>query len=161
MIPTRRLLPLLILPLTGLPGLAAAQGPRAIRFRSVAGDSATFERRIPAMMIGGALGTASTFVVTYAAYELSGGGDICGDAACGGPSALVTLFFVEPALTALGVHLGNGRRGDFHATMGASYLIGWGGTALGARLGADRGLILLIPIAQIAASILVESLTGK
>jgi hypothetical protein len=59
----------------------------------------------------------------------------------------------------LGVHLGNGRRGDVGPALAAS--LGIGAAGLGAALLSEKAAVLLaIPVLQIAASIAIERHTA-
>ena len=70
----------------------------------------------------------------------------------------------ESLMVPVGVHLGNDRRGDLHWSMPASLAIGVAGAAIGRNLestGKAWPVLILTPIAQIAASIAIERHTGR
>lgn len=70
----------------------------------------------------------------------------------------------ESLMLPVGVHLANDRRGDLLLSMPASLVIGAGGALVGRRLernGKAWPVLVLTPIAQIAASIAIERATAN
>lgn len=70
----------------------------------------------------------------------------------------------ESLMLPIGVHLANDRRGDLLLSMPASLLIGAGGALIGRKLdreGKSWAVLILTPIAQLAASIAIERNTGN
>jgi hypothetical protein len=60
----------------------------------------------------------------------------------------------------LGVHLANGRRGSFGTSLLASLAIGGAGLGL-ATLTGEYGVIVALPVAQIASSVAIERSTSR
>ena len=75
------------------------------------------------LVLGGVAGFFSTALVSLAAYDLSGGGRVCGDDRCGFASALGAFFLGEPFLVPAGVHLANRRRGSYTIAAAVSSVI--------------------------------------
>ena len=70
----------------------------------------------------------------------------------------------ESLMLPLGVHLANDRRGDLLLSMPASLAIGVGGALIGRRLertGKAWPVLILTPIAQLAASMAIERNSGN
>lgn len=103
-------------------------------------------------LAGGALGLAGGFVV---GMEVGGGSHICGDDPCGFAGAITGALLGEMLLLPVGVHVGNGRRGNFAGALGASVGVGLATLVLAGDL--DRGeLLALGVVGQLAASVVVE-----
>jgi hypothetical protein len=67
----------------------------------------------------------------------------------------------EPFLVSAGVHLANGRRGDYTTAVVASAAIWVGGLMALRKARAPGEYILLIPVAQIASSIAIIRSTTR
>lgn len=118
-------------------------------------ESASFGR----LAGGGILGGLAAIGVGQIAYELGGGGRICGDDPCGLWAGVVSTIILEPVLIPVGVHLANHSQGNVGLAFLASAGAGIGGLLLDheARIGAP--LIVLTPLAQIVVAALVERAT--
>jgi hypothetical protein len=108
------------------------------------------------MIVGGlAGGTIGFFAGGYAGFALDGGNRVCGDDPCGVEGALWGVVLGESVVLPLGVHIANGRRGNYGTELLTSVGIAVGGVMLAAA--SDSGIpLLLVPIAQIASGIAIE-----
>jgi len=128
------------------------------RFQETGGGGGTGEM-IGAGLIGGAIGLAAGGL---AGYLLGGGGDICGDDACGLVSGFGGAVIGESIGLAFGVHSGNGRRGSFVADMVASLAVAGAGVAALAAIDPDHGglyALAVTPVVQLGVTIAIERRT--
>jgi hypothetical protein len=112
---------------------------------------------LPRLLLGGVLGgVAGVFAGGIVGAKLTDGN--CED--CGLEGAAYGLVVGGSALLPLGVHLANGRRGNFGRALLASLAIGAAG--FGAALGTNRGEIMLaVPVLQLISSVAIERATGR
>ena len=110
----------------------------------------------PRLVVGGVLGGGVGLGLGALIGGALGGGDtLCGDDPCGFAEAIFGAIGGEVALLPLGVHLANGRRGNYGLSLLASAGIAAGGLALAG--GGDHGEVLAaVPVLQIVSSILIE-----
>jgi hypothetical protein len=114
-----------------------------------------------AMVLGGLAGGVVGFFAGGYAGAMAGGGDrVCGDDACGLEEAVWGATAGVSTLIPLGVHLANGRRGNYGAELAASLLVGAAG--LGLAYNSNNGVpLLLVPVGQIVTSMLIERATAR
>ncbi len=113
-------------------------------------------RSTPRLVVGGLLGGGVGLGLGALVGGALGGGDtLCGDDPCGLAEAIFGAIGGEVALLPLGVHLANGRRGNYLLSLLASAGVAAGGLALSG--GGDHGEVLAaVPVLQIVTSILIE-----
>jgi hypothetical protein len=112
--------------------------------------------------LGAALGgVAGFYALGYAGYLLGGGGDICGDDACGFAGGLLGAVLGEAIGIGLGAHVVNGGRGDALSAIGASLgvLLLSGMVAQYVHPGEDA--VYLVPVLQVAAAVWAEVKTAR
>ena len=106
---------------------------------------------------GGVVGYAATRVAIQALGAIATRRDCDG---CLLGMAAVPLFLAIPTLTPLGVHLANGRQGDFGVDWLASTAVAIGVGLVGARQGASyETLMIAVPVSSILAAVATEILT--
>ncbi len=109
----------------------------------------------PKLVFAGLIGAATGFAAGALAFGQGG----CGELECLAPAFYGGLAG-QSAGVPLGVHLANGKRGRYGPALAASLAIG--GLGLGAAILTDEpGLLLAIPILQIASSITIEGATSR
>jgi hypothetical protein len=108
------------------------------------------------LLLGGAVGVGLTVAATHLAYQMSGGGRICGDDPCGMYSGLMTLILLEPILIPAGVHIANHGRGSFGGTFFASLVAGGAALYVGNWANLGHGMLIVTPAFQIVVSALIE-----
>jgi hypothetical protein len=136
----------------------ATVDPQVARPQAIA-DSAPGDS--PLLFLGGILGGgAGLFGGALAGYHLSGGGRICGDDSCGLYGGVLGAAVGEMALLPLGVHLANGRRGNYGLELLASVAIGVGGSALASDHDSNVWLIA-VPVAQLISVVMIERATSR
>ncbi len=113
------------------------------------------------LVLGGVAGFFATAALSRAAYEVAGGRRICGDDSCGLAAGLSTFFVAEPFLIPAGVHLANQRKGSYTTAAGMSAVIWFGGLMLGSKADVPGEYILALPVAQIAASVIIIDRTAR
>lgn len=106
------------------------------------------------LVLGGIAGAAATLGLAAAVGSASGE-RLCGDYSCGGLNALAVAVLAEPFLVPAGVHVANRRRGSYTTAAAVSSAIWFGGLMLGSRSRVPGEYILLLPVAQIATSVII------
>jgi len=112
--------------------------------------------------IGAALGgVVGFYALGLAGFHLSGGGDICGDDACGLVGGLLGAVLGEAIGIGLGAHVGNGGRGDALSAVGASLgvLLLSGMVAQYVDPGEDA--VYVVPFLQVAGAVWAELATAR
>ncbi len=146
-------------------GAAQQRAPEFVAWRAPAPGPAPPGARVepadrghstPRLVLGGVLGGGVGLGLGALIGGALGGGDtLCGDDPCGFAEAIFGAIGGEVALLPLGVHLANGRRGNYGLSLLASAGIAAGGLALAG--GGDHGEVLAaVPVLQIVSSILIE-----
>ena len=139
------------------PGFVAWQAP-VVSPSGRAADMAPSggNRSTPRLVLGGVLGGGVGLGLGALVGGALGGGDtLCGDDPCGLAEAIFGAIGGEVTLLPLGVHLANGRRGNYLLSLLASAGVAAGGLALAG--GGDRGEVLVaVPVLQLVSSILIE-----
>ncbi len=171
-VPVRRLTALLLLSLLPAAGLSAqsAQVTTFVRWSPppVGGPVATLRPAAPSggtsvlgMTAGGLLGGAVGFAGgALIGATLGGGNAICGDDACGLEEAAYGAIAGQSILLPLGVHIANGRRGNYGFSLITSVVIGAAGiVAVDATN--DGSPFIVVPVLQLVSSILIERATSK
>ncbi|MEO8201761.1 MAG: hypothetical protein ABI679_14625 [Gemmatimonadota bacterium] len=110
--------------------------------------------------LGGLLGGLTAVAGGQLAYQLGGGGRICGDDPCGLWYGVASTVVLEPVLIPAGVHLANHRNGNFSLSLVASSAVGAGALLLGQRVGIGPPIFLLTPVLQVIAATLVVRATS-
>ncbi len=156
-------------------GLLAATAPLAAQQRATAWERwnapILFPDRIAAptsrhgstvAMVAAGLGggTVGFFAGGFVGYELGGGNLICGDDACGLEEAAYGAIAGESILLPLGVHLANHRRGNYGLSLLASAALGGFGI-LAVNASNDGSPLIVVPIAQLVTSVLIERATSR
>lgn len=110
----------------------------------------------PRLVVGGLLGGGVGLGLGALVVGALGGGDtLCGDDPCGFAEAIFGAIGGVVTLLPLGVHLANGRRGNYGLSLLASAGIAAAGLALAG--GGDHGEVLVaVPVLQLVSSILIE-----
>lgn len=108
------------------------------------------------MGLGGLLGGVAGLVAgAYAGSAIDRAGGCVGEEWCGLTGGLIGATAGTASMIPLGVHLSNGRRGNYGSAMAYSLLsaaAGWGA----AYATQEAAPLILIPIAQLIVSIAVE-----
>jgi hypothetical protein len=104
-------------------------------------------------------GVVGFFAGGFVGYELGGGDLLCGDDDCGLEEAAYGAIAGESILLPLGVHLANHRRGNYGLSLLASAALGGIGI-LAVNASNDGTPIIVVPIAQLVTSILIERATA-
>lgn len=117
---------------------------------------ATERASVGRLLVGGTAGAGLALAATQLAYQLTGGGEICGDDPCGMVAGLTALILLEPILIPAGVHVANHAQGSFAGALFASLVTGAVALYVGSRLDAGEGSLMVIPVIQILTSIMVE-----
>ena len=114
-----------------------------------------------AMVLGGlAGGVVGFFAGGYAGAMAGGGNRVCGDDPCGFEEAVWGAAAGVSTFIPLGVHLANGRHGSYGKDLAASLVIGVAGMSLAYQ--SNSGVpLLLMPVGQIVASVLIERAAAK
>lgn len=139
------------------PGFVAWRAPLPGHGMAAAGvEPAEGGHSTPRLVVGGVLGGGVGLGLGALIGGALGGGDtLCGDDPCGFAEAIFGAIGGEVALLPLGVHLANGRRGNYWLSLLASAGVAAGGLALSG--GGDHGEVLAaVPVLQIVSSILIE-----
>lgn len=127
---------------------------------TIVSDTVTYGENGGGAVLGAAVGgLAGLILLGHAGYYLGGGGEVCGDDPCGFAGAIFGMLLGEAVGVGLGAHLGNGRRGNALAPVGASL-----GVLLVAGFFGDQvpeGSVLFVPILQIAAAVVAETSIGR
>ena len=108
-------------------------------------------------LIGGAVGFAGGALI---GATLGGGNAICGDDACGLEEAAYGAIVGQSVLLPLGVHIANGRRGNYGYSLITSMVIGAAGIAA-VHATNDGAPFIAVPVLQLVSSILIERATSK
>ena len=108
------------------------------------------------LLLGGAAGAGLAIAASHFAYQMNGGGRICGDDPCGMYAGLMTLIVLEPILIPVGVHLADQRRGSLGGALLASLAGGAAALYVGNWTNLGHGTLILIPLVQILASAVIE-----
>jgi hypothetical protein len=130
--------------------------------QQVNSDSRPLAEDITRSSVGAALGgVVGLYALGLAGFYLSGGGDICGDDACGLVGGLLGAVMGEAIGIGLGAHVGNGGRGDALSAIGASLgvLLLSGMVAQYVHPGEDA--VYVIPFLQIAGAVWAEVATAR
>ena len=115
----------------------------------------------PLLVLGGLVGGAAGLLGGGAVgYAFGGGGRLCGDDPCGLEGGLLGAVGGEMLFLPLGVHLANHSRGNYGYSLLASVGLGLLGTGL-ASTANSGALLLAVPIAQLASSIIIERATSR
>lgn len=104
-------------------------------------------------LVGGAVGTFAGAYLGAKATE-----DECED--CFLEGLVYGGIAGESALLPLGVHLANGRRGNYGLSLLASAAIAGAGVGLAAATH-EEGILLAVPVAQLISAIAIERATGR
>lgn len=167
----RRVIALLLpLVLVSAAGLAAQARSRPLpRWAPAAGPSEGSTPRAPArergapvvgLVVGGLLGGAAGFGAgALVGYALGGGDLLCGDDPCGLEEAAYGAIVGQSVALPLGVHVANGGRGNYGLSLLASAAIGAAGVLV-INATNDGTPFLVVPVAQLVSSILIERATG-
>jgi hypothetical protein len=108
--------------------------------------------------VGG--GTVGFFAGGFIGYELGGGSLVCGDDACGLEEAAYGAIAGESVLLPLGVHVANRRQGNYGLSLLASAAIGGLGI-LAVNASHDGIPLIVVPVAQLVSSVLIERATSR
>jgi hypothetical protein len=125
-------------------------------------DSTSLAEDITRSAVGAALGgVVGFYTLGLAGFYLAGGGDICGDDACGFAGGLLGAVLGEAIGIGLGAHVVNRGRGDALSAIGASLgvLLLSGMVAQYVDLGEDA--VYLVPILQVAGAVWAEVATAR
>ncbi len=122
-----------------------------------AGHSASTVGMVAAGLGGGTVGF---FAGGLIGYELGGGSLICGDDSCGLEEAAYGAIAGESVLLPLGVHLANRRRGNYGLSLLASAALGGLGI-LAVNATNDGTPLIVVPVAQLVTSVLIERATSR
>jgi hypothetical protein len=143
-------------------GSAHAQGPRyTVQFQAIDWETGSTEKMAAYGLLTGAAGFLVGGLVGAA---LSGDRDDADSWVEALEGAVIGGTVGESLMLPVGVHLANDRRGDLLWSMPASLAIGVAGAAIGRRLestGKAWPIIILTPLAQLAASIAIERNTDN
>ena len=143
-------------------GSAHAQGPRYnVQIRAIEFETGSTEKMaayglltgVAGFLVGGLVGAA-----------LRGERDDAGSWVEALEGAFVGGTVGESLMLPVGVHLANDRRGDLLLSMPASLAIGVSGALIGRRMersGKVWPVLILTPIAQLAATIAIERHSGN
>jgi hypothetical protein len=143
-----------------LPRYLQPAGMRVVQRASL--GSAPLAEDITRSAVGAALGgVVGFYALGLAGFQLSGGGDICGDDACGFVGGVLGAVVGEAIGIGLGAHLGNGGRGDALSAIGASFgvLLLSGMLAQYVELG--EGAVYVVPILQVAGAVWGEVTSAR
>ena len=108
-------------------------------------------------LIGGAVGFAGGALI---GATLGGGNAICGDDACGLEEAAYGAIAGQSILLPLGVHIANGRRGNYGFSLITSVVIGAAGIVVVDATN-DGSPFIVVPVLQLVSSILIERATSR
>jgi hypothetical protein len=135
--------------------LGATPAARSERSPAPAGS------RDGAMVLGGlAGGVVGFFAGGYAGAAAGGGDRVCGDDPCGFEEAIWGATAGVSTFIPLGVHLANGRRGNYGAELAASLVVGVAG--LGLAYSSNSGVpLVLVPVGQLVTSMLIERAAAR
>ena len=157
---------LALLALLAVPLRAQRPAPALPHYRATlpvptARSTSRGEAGIPAMAIAGVIGgTVGVFGGGLIGSAVGGGNAICGDDACGLEEAVYGAILGESVLLPLGVHLANGRRGNYGLSLLAS--VGIGALGILAVDASNDGIpLLVVPVAQLITSIAIERTTSR
>ena len=146
-----------------LPAFANAQTPRQynVSFQMIEFETGSNSKMVAYGLLTGAAGFLVGGLVGAVLAGDTGDSDTWVGALQG---AVVGGTVGESLMLPIGVHLANDRRGDLLLSMPASVLIGAGGALVGRKLdreGKSWAVLILTPMAQLAASIAIERNTGN
>jgi hypothetical protein len=145
-----------------LPAAAQAQAPqRYMQYRAIEFETGSTEKMAAYGML---TGLAGLLVGGLVGAALSGDRDDADSWVESLQGAVVGSTVGESLMLPVGVHLGNDRRGDLLLSMPASLAIGVAGAAIARRFDSKKKslpILILTPIAQLAASIAIERETGN
>jgi len=147
-----------------LPRYLQPAGIRVVQRASL--GSASLAEDITRSAVGAALGgVVGFYALGLAGFQLSGGGDICGDDACGFVGGLLGAVVGEAIGIGLGAHLGNGGRGDALSAIGASFgvllLSGMLAQYLAQYVELGEGAVYVVPILQVSGAVWGEVTTAR
>jgi hypothetical protein len=108
---------------------------------------------------GGFLGAVGAVALGQVAYQVAGGGRLCGDDDCGLWYGVLATVALEPVLIPVGVHIANHGQGSGGLTFLASAAAGAAGLFLGHAANLDNGFVYLLPVIQIGTAVIVERAT--
>ncbi len=108
-------------------------------------------------LVGGAVGFAGGALI---GGILGGGNAICGDDACGLEEAAYGAVAGQSILLPLGVHIANGRRGNYGFSLITSVVIGVAGIVVVDATN-DGAPFIAVPVLQLVSSILIERATSR
>jgi hypothetical protein len=153
----------LLLVLIVAPSLLQAQAPRQynVSFQMIEFETGSNSKMAAYGLLTGAAGFLIGGLVGAALIGDADDADSWVDALQG---AVVGGTVGESLMLPIGVHLANGRRGDLLLSMPASLAIGAGGAWVGRRLertGRIWPVLILTPVAQLAAAIAIERNTAN
>jgi hypothetical protein len=124
-------------------------------------DGTPLAEDITRSAIGGALGgVVGFYALGLAGFYLSGGGDTCGDDACGLLGGVLGAVLGESIGIGLGAHFGNGARGDALSAIGASFGVLLLSGMISQYVEPGESAVYVVPILQVAGAVWAELATA-
>lgn len=125
-------------------------------------DSTPLAADITRSAVGAVLGgVVGFYALGLAGYHLGGGGDICGDDACGFVGGLLGAVLGEAIGIGLGAHVADGGRGGALSAIGASFGVLLLSGMVAQYLHPGEDAVYLVPILQVAGAVWAEVATAR